>query len=251
MSNANETVLYEIFEKARAGSDKPVGILRGIKAVLATQGTIANDAVLGADERAAFERFVECADDGEGYDVPKPMMQRLAQIGVVRRTHANYYETTEIGLSILAQPSAQPSDTPVPTHKCGTCGFLGVEDEVIGCTRCGFDDMSPIAAPQVAQPSAEETRDWNAINKAALEYVKEYEYDDGCVRQTPTKEELVLIDDCVASLLNDDDFRALFPLQTITCQIYGHEVQGCIECNHGLTDLPTTPPTVDQDGVTS
>ncbi|WP_330728179.1 hypothetical protein [Burkholderia multivorans] len=41
-----------------------------------------------------------------------------------------------------------------PTHQCMTCGAVGVPDEVIGCTACGFDDMQPLpmddAAPTVA-----------------------------------------------------------------------------------------------------
>lgn len=53
------------------------------------------------DEMAALERFHECATDGEGYDVAKPMMQRLACIGLVRRVTANYYEHTNFGLSVL------------------------------------------------------------------------------------------------------------------------------------------------------
>jgi hypothetical protein len=52
-------------------------------------------------EMAALERFHECATDGEGYDVAKPMMQRLACIGLVRRVTANYYEHTNFGLSVL------------------------------------------------------------------------------------------------------------------------------------------------------
>lgn len=53
------------------------------------------------DEMAALERFHECAMDGEGYDVSKEMMQRLAEIGLVRRRSGNYYEHTTFGLAVL------------------------------------------------------------------------------------------------------------------------------------------------------
>lgn len=70
------------------------------------------------EEMAALERFHECATDGEGYDVAKEMMQRLAKIGLVRRVTANFYEHTEFGLAMLdewveAQPvSAEDREKP-------------------------------------------------------------------------------------------------------------------------------------------
>jgi len=57
--------------------------------------------LLNANELAALRRFDECAQDGEGYDVPKEMMQRLAEIGVVRRTSGSYYEHTDFGQHVL------------------------------------------------------------------------------------------------------------------------------------------------------
>jgi hypothetical protein len=57
--------------------------------------------LLNADELAALHRFNECALDGEGYDVPKEMMQRLAEVGVVRRKSGAFYEHTEYGLAVL------------------------------------------------------------------------------------------------------------------------------------------------------
>jgi hypothetical protein len=53
------------------------------------------------DEMAALRRFHECASDGEGYDVAKPMMKRLAEIGLVRRMTAAIYEHTDFGLAVL------------------------------------------------------------------------------------------------------------------------------------------------------
>lgn len=57
--------------------------------------------LLNADELAALHRFNECALDGQGYDVPKEMMARLAEIGVLRRKSGAYYEHTEFGLAVL------------------------------------------------------------------------------------------------------------------------------------------------------
>jgi hypothetical protein len=53
------------------------------------------------DEMEALRRFHECVTDGEGYDVPKDMMKRLSEIGLVRRVTANLYEHTAFGLSVL------------------------------------------------------------------------------------------------------------------------------------------------------
>lgn len=69
-------------------------------------------ALLNADELAALRRFDETCQDGEGYDVPKAMMQRLAAIGVVRRTSGSYYETTDFGMRVLDQPAPYAPGTP-------------------------------------------------------------------------------------------------------------------------------------------
>lgn len=64
--------------------------------------------LLSADELAALRRFDECAQDGEGYDVPKEMMRRLAEIGVVRRRSGAYYEATDFGQLVLGNAPAAP-----------------------------------------------------------------------------------------------------------------------------------------------
>lgn len=53
------------------------------------------------DEMAALRRFHECSQDGDEYDVAKPMMKRLAEIGLVRRVTGSIYEYTTFGLSVL------------------------------------------------------------------------------------------------------------------------------------------------------
>ncbi len=57
---------------------------------------------LTVEERGALERFNETCEDGEGYDVPKQMMKRLAEIGVVNHTSRGIYFITEFGRAILS-----------------------------------------------------------------------------------------------------------------------------------------------------
>lgn len=55
-------------------------------------------------------RFHECVMDDEGYDVPKDRMKRLAEIGLLRRVTANFYEHTIFGLSIIHGDFQQKSE---------------------------------------------------------------------------------------------------------------------------------------------
>jgi hypothetical protein len=55
-------------------------------------------------EMAAFNRFCECAEDGEGYDVDKGMMRRLADIGLVRSQGFGRFTTTAYGVAVRALP---------------------------------------------------------------------------------------------------------------------------------------------------
>lgn len=63
---------------------------------------------LADDERSALLRFAETCDDGQEYDVPNAMMQRLAKIGVVRRVTVGIYETTHFGEALLAAATQPP-----------------------------------------------------------------------------------------------------------------------------------------------
>lgn len=49
---------------------------------------------LTEDEKKAALRFCETCEDGEGYDVPKPMMERLAVLGLVVHKGGGWYEGT-------------------------------------------------------------------------------------------------------------------------------------------------------------
>jgi len=46
------------------------------------------------EEQASAIRFIETTEDGEGYDVPKPMMKRLAELGLVIYKGFGVYEGT-------------------------------------------------------------------------------------------------------------------------------------------------------------
>jgi hypothetical protein len=46
------------------------------------------------EERTAALRFCETCEDGEGYDVPKPMMKRLAELCLVVHKGGGRYEST-------------------------------------------------------------------------------------------------------------------------------------------------------------
>jgi len=75
------------------------------QAILTKQAELAQPVALPFaildDELAALRRFDECARDGEGYDVPKQMMVRLAEIGLLRRVSGSHYEHTNFGISVL------------------------------------------------------------------------------------------------------------------------------------------------------
>jgi hypothetical protein len=69
---------------------------------------------LTADEREALERFHETWEDDQGYDVPKPMMKRLAKLGVVYSEGFGRYGMTTFGLAVLQSTlPAAPVQEPV------------------------------------------------------------------------------------------------------------------------------------------
>lgn len=58
------------------------------------------DIQLTPDEREAALRFCETCQDDEGYDVPKPMMKRLAELGLVKYKGFGRYQQTEAILKL-------------------------------------------------------------------------------------------------------------------------------------------------------
>ena len=67
---------------------------------------------MSEDEREAFERFNETCEDGEGYDVPKTMMRRLAEIGVIHHTSRGIYGITKFG-RLLVGKTTPPQRKPL------------------------------------------------------------------------------------------------------------------------------------------
>lgn len=64
------------------------------------------------EELQDLHRFHECVSDGEGYDVPKERMKRLAEVGLLRRVTANIYEHTTFGLSVINGDFIHPAQIP-------------------------------------------------------------------------------------------------------------------------------------------
>lgn len=62
---------------------------------------------LTPEERKAALRFCETCQDGEGYDVPKPMMKRLAELGLVVYKGFGRYEQTDAILALESEDMAQ------------------------------------------------------------------------------------------------------------------------------------------------
>lgn len=66
---------------------------------------------LNTADMADLERIEECFADGEGYDVPKERMQRLAELGVVRRHNGSHYSISSFGRWVLGKWRQLPLET--------------------------------------------------------------------------------------------------------------------------------------------
>lgn len=99
--------------------------------------------LLNAEEMAAFNRCVDCFDDGEGYDVPKSMMSRLASIGVLRHVGNGVYETTEFGMHIRLADIKQPDAAPSHTEQASDVRNAALE-EVTRFIRNNYQDYPTI-----------------------------------------------------------------------------------------------------------
>lgn len=82
--------------------DWAMAAVREIAAYGTTQGK-SSLPTLTHEEYQALERFCETSDDGEGYDVPKSMMRRLAEIGVVNHTSRAIYALTLFGRFVVGE----------------------------------------------------------------------------------------------------------------------------------------------------
>ena len=84
---------------------------------------------MSEDERKAFERFNETCEDGEGYDVPKTMMRRLAEIGVIHHTSRGIYGITKFG-RLLVGKTTQPQRKPMTYEEIEDLYFKFSMDEL-------------------------------------------------------------------------------------------------------------------------
>lgn len=115
--------------------------------------TVPSD-LLNAEELAAFNRCVDCFDDGEGYDVPKPMMSRLASIGVLRHVGKGVYETTEFGMHIRLADIKQPDAAPSPTEQASDVRNAAID----ACRNLCFEESA----------EAEKHGQFQAVNACAI-----------------------------------------------------------------------------------
>ena len=60
---------------------------------------------LTIEERKAALRFCETCEDGQGFDVPKAMMRRLAELGLVTHKGGGWYEGTAM-LDVVQEQAA-------------------------------------------------------------------------------------------------------------------------------------------------
>jgi hypothetical protein len=72
-------------------------------------------------EKSAALRFCETCDDDEDYDVPKPMMKRLAELGLVKSLGFGRYEQTDLLLEARSTLEDAPRHFygyPIPHPRC-------------------------------------------------------------------------------------------------------------------------------------
>lgn len=99
---------------------------------------------LGGDELKALHRFAETCEDGQEYDIPKAMMQRLAKIGVVRRVTASIYEATNFGEAVLATAPPPPQAERVPMTDAEIREWWASENGLEDCDLYKLDDFTKV-----------------------------------------------------------------------------------------------------------
>jgi hypothetical protein len=105
-----EPETFERWNAKQHGDPEEIGFLQALRiAYCAGQNSVTTPPLpaqepvdwLTDDERKALKRFMETCDDGEGYDVPKQMMKRLAVVGAVQHIGGGIYGITEFGNWLL------------------------------------------------------------------------------------------------------------------------------------------------------
>lgn len=72
-----------------------------VKAQQAAQRIRKSLSLVSDEDIKHLMRFHETTEDGEGYDVPKPIMKRLASIGLIGHSSAGRYFITDFGQSVI------------------------------------------------------------------------------------------------------------------------------------------------------
>lgn len=86
----------------------------------AAQALDAPKEYLSADDFGDLDRFYEMASDGEGHDISKKRMQRLAELGVIQHKGRGRYSTTAFGLLVIDKWKRLPLETHAETNsRCG------------------------------------------------------------------------------------------------------------------------------------
>jgi hypothetical protein len=96
----------------QCGEGVSQGICRAKPACVASKQTAAAVSLsdpLQPQDLADLERLDDLFSDGEGWDLPKERMQRLAELGVIRRTTRDHYSITSFGRYCLGR-----ADFPFP-----------------------------------------------------------------------------------------------------------------------------------------
>lgn len=76
---------------------------------------VATEQLLMPDDLTALKRIAECFEDGEGYDVPKFHMARLAEIGTVQSKGFGRYQITSFGDYVLGTVGGADFKLPLKT----------------------------------------------------------------------------------------------------------------------------------------
>ena len=186
--------------------------------------SISAPAWLTNEDRKAFERFNETTEDGEGYDVPKPMMKRLAEIGVVYSAGFGRFGITTFGRSLLgytAPPANAKASSPEQDDKCGSgagCLYKEAKIEALEEQVARLKERLAIVQEPVA---------WNKPTDAMVEAATN-EYDEWSKDNQGTTE-------CIRAML-------VKAMKAAPAQPAPVQVDHCIWARNGNTPCPHTQP---------
>jgi len=104
-------------------------------------------------ERTAAVRFCDTCADGEGYDVPKAMMKRLAELGLVVSKGFGRYEQTPLLLEMedemreVCELADKLNELSVAVHTCQIEGSLDVSKYTVKRLLARREDALKLLGP--------------------------------------------------------------------------------------------------------